>query len=185
MDDPLGDIEVKKNQTPTLQEKFVQKWELIFGIIVACVVITVGITFAILLAKGQSNELSKSVSLKTLKIRLPYAEFEKCCSTNNDKIQFLMECNEVFQKEDIRCVSATKGSIITHLEGHVHDISKSASKALFGVTHIGEYPAHGFHIYDEGKPTNDTNSTNDTNPEDDTNPTTKKMKIQKMTKIQQ
>ena len=52
----------------------------------------------------------------------------------------------MFQNEKLRCIEATKGSVILHLEGQVNDISKTALKVLSDVTDIAGHSITGFHV---------------------------------------
>jgi hypothetical protein len=112
------------------------------------IIILLGITAVVLFIMFPYLRQSNKKSYQSLKLRFPHGDFEQCCSTEDQKKMFLSACNDLFQKEELRCLNVLKGSIIIELFGFVEeDINKSSSRVLSKSGHIHGESITDFHVY--------------------------------------
>merc|ERR1711964_137881 len=76
---------------------------------------------------------------RTLLHRFPDGKYEQCCSTEENKANFLKQCNEIFKGYDIICTDARPGSIIIEYETGLENTEEVMNEVFKKHTTIGDY----------------------------------------------
>merc|ERR1711900_89634 len=107
-------------------------------LVIVLFVLLISLIITLSLVKYNSEQ-SDITTKRTLFHHFPYGKHDKCCSTEEDKANFLKDCNKIFSDYDIRCTNTKPGSIIVEYETFLKNTDEVMKNVFSKVDKIGEH----------------------------------------------
>merc|ERR1711964_302162 len=108
-------------------------------LVILIFVLLLSLIITLSLVRYNSEKPDVLTPKRTLLHHFPKGDYKQCCSTEENKGNFLKQCNEIFKDYDIECTDAKSGSIIIEYETRLLNTEEVMNEVVSTHDKIGEY----------------------------------------------